>query len=210
MRAAAAVALGGVWGWFCWWGDHQNQWVAVMTNIGGPWLLLAFLMGMWASQVVEGGFLGALMLATAVFAYYGAYEITRGGSYPTADSRYLLGHGIAWVPVAAVGGVGFGVAGSLWRFGNDWQRPASVALLAGALIAEAILNIDDIGTYNRINAGHMAVIALEGVVGIALPFFLLIRGRELATGLAMMLVLAIVALGAERFVFNYLQNHYLA
>ena len=210
MRAAGAVALGGAWGWLSWWGDHQHsQYLAVMTNIGGPWLLFAFLMGMWADNVYEGGVLGALTLAAAVCAYYGIYQATRTND-PTMETRFFLNHGIAWLPIAAIGGAMFGVAGSLWRFGNGWLRPAAVALLGGALIAESILNIDDVGTYNSVNAGHMAALACEAVVGILLPFFLLKRGREMAISVGLTIAVALVGIGVEQAVFDYIQNTYWA
>ena len=90
-----------------------------------------------------------------------------------------------------------GLAGGTWLHGHGWPRSAAVALLGAALIAEGLVfgasrwsHPDQIAT----DPGAV-VLALEAILGLALPALLLRKG-ERAAGYLTLVMAAVVAVAA--------------
>jgi hypothetical protein len=205
-----SLTLGVLWGIVCWWGDDV-RWpmIGMLANAGGPWLLLAFLIGTLTGAPVRGPVCGALALGAAVLTYYAAYDIARIYD-PAADPRYFIPGGAAWLAVAVPAGAAFGAAGAVWRAGPRRLRAAALVLLSGALLSEALLALPDLLTYADLERGYWLGPASEALLALGLPAVLLPWRREALAGLTATLVVAAVGLEAQTRLLEYLQVNFRA
>ncbi len=142
----------------------------------GAWLAVAFAAGATGRTVVLGALRGLVALLAAVGTYYLLIRLLGEGIRPVGAAHAAT----VWGFVAAIAGPALGAAGATWRHGRGWPRAISVSLLAAVLVAEGIvfgsarLPLDDL-------AGDPGAIllAVEAVVGLALPAMLLDRGERL-------------------------------
>jgi hypothetical protein len=155
-------------------------WVAAL---GVPWLAVGFLAGALARDRAAGAVAGAVTLVVATGAYYALH---------VAASRTLSAApvALAWMPACVAAGGAFGAAGAAWRRGGRRARPAAAAVLAGALVGEAVLLWGEW-------PDHVVrvVLAAELAAGAALPF--LLARRALPAALALTAVAAVVLGAAE-------------
>lgn len=103
---------------------------ALLTNSGGAWLVAAFAVGALTSSAERAATAGAVTLVAASFTFYVAVDLFEvGGS----------GHvsALVWAMVGLVAGPIFAVAGHHARDVSR-HRPMALALVAGALVAEAM------------------------------------------------------------------------
>ncbi|MBJ7331894.1 MAG: hypothetical protein JHC95_18505, partial [Solirubrobacteraceae bacterium] len=75
----------------------------------------------------------ALVVGTGTY-YVAMVAISGGGSL-----GYAVVVGVAWGAAALFIGAAFGLAGGLWRGRDDLLGTAAAALLAGALVGEAVV-----------------------------------------------------------------------
>jgi len=135
LAISTALLAGTLWGVLCWLGDGAPSPYSGFFNLGGPWLLLAWLIGCWAGSNPRGALCGGLALAAGVLAYYAVYTsgITVGGQ----ESRVYDPESRAWLLLAALSGPVFGAAGAWSRSAGRWLRIGGVTIVAAALLAEA-------------------------------------------------------------------------
>lgn len=139
-----APLIGGVLlGMLCWLGDRvtgeANALAVALTwlgNIGATWVLLAAMIGRASGGARTGAARGAFSLGTAAMSYYGLAALTggRGDAAPGDPARLVL----FWLAVSAGGGAVFGALGQLARPEVGWKASAALAILGGALAAEAL------------------------------------------------------------------------
>jgi hypothetical protein len=95
-----------------------------LAKIGGPWLLVAFVLGCTAHNAGEGAPRGAVALVAAVLVYYTILGIVQH-SY---DSSPL---GLAWLLVAVPAGATFGALAT-------WRRTSHAPMLLPAAVLAAV------------------------------------------------------------------------
>ncbi len=180
-----------------WWTDQLGfPWTAfIPVNAIGAWLVVAFVLGSIARTIPTGALRGLIGLLSAVAAYYLLIGLLGDGFRAIGASHAAM----VWGAVALIAGPALGLAGGTWRHGHGWPRAAAVALLGAAFIAEGLVfgasrwsHPDQIPT----DPGA-AVLALEAVLGLALPALLLRNGERLAGYLLLVLVsvVAVLAIG---------------
>lgn len=191
-----AVACGLAWGAFCAWGDLQGLgFIGGVANTGGPWLLLAFVVGMRTRGLASGVAAGALVLVVSVAAYYIAHDFGE----QNAGRNGALGRD-AWLPVAVVGGALLGGAGRVSQGAySGWVRVAAVAIAGGALVAEALLILNDEGS---LNSGLRLFLFMELLLGLAMPFVLLRSARERIAGVVLLTAAASAGYVIEQMILN--------
>ncbi len=148
------------------------------------------------------------------------------GSCPPWSSYYVLiatfGEGFraigashaatVWGFVAFVAGPILGAAGGFWRHDAGWRRAVAVALLAAALIGEAVV----FGAARWVAVGNLPqdpgafILVGEAVIGLALPLVLLRPGERLRGYLATagFAVAAALALGPVTTVIRELADRF--
>ena len=193
---AIAIALGFALGLFSLLGDGlpidtPTIVLVALANAASPWLGTAFAAGATVPDRSLGAISGALALSVAVATYYGGLAIR--GVAP-ADLGVVS---IAWIGVALVAGPVFGAAGGTWR---SSRSPVAVAILTGALLAEAAYRFIELEAWDGIDVTRtsMQVAIVNLVAAIVLPVLLLPRDRwPIAYGLTVVIAplgLAVVAL----------------
>jgi Family of unknown function (DUF6518) len=129
----SAAVLGVLWGVTCAWGDTvDSKFIQSATNLAGPWLVLAFLVGLYGRSSRDGAVGGLLALTTSVVAYY----VTQRLGLRAANTRGLLA-GMLWLPISAAAGAVFGTLGYAFRGTNSRYRAGAAVALGGALVAES-------------------------------------------------------------------------
>ena len=136
---------------------------------------------------------GLIGLLSAVAAYY-LLNAALGQGFRVIGASHAA---TVWGAVALLAGPLMGGAGSVWRYGQGWPRAIGVGILAAALIGEGLvfgagrlIHVDQLGT----DPGAL-LLAVEIVLGLALPWLLLRRGERLR-GYVATAVLAVVAAAA--------------
>lgn len=163
-RGAAAAVLGGVaLGVVSRYGDRLDSQFAWVLNIGGPWLVLAFVAGVIARRPRAGAEAGAALQTIAVGVYYVLAPTFHAAHEVDAVVRLT----ILWGLVGAVGGAALGWAGATWRTHSGSVRAVAVALLAGVLLGEGVL------LFARPGRAGAKIFFLEIAVGALLPFIML-------------------------------------
>jgi hypothetical protein len=104
-----------------------------LAQIGGPWLAVAFGVGLAAGKLRDGALAGSACLVTATLVYYGIMALLQHAY----DASPL---GLAWLFVAVPAGLGFGALGAAAR--NPALRVPASAALSAAFAAEAALIVD--------------------------------------------------------------------
>jgi hypothetical protein len=161
-----AIALGAVFGVLVRLGDDGSGAVPWIVNIGGPWLVLAFVVGRWAPDRPARTAVAAL--GSAVVAKY----VVQVGQHEIGAAS-LAARLVAWGCLAVVVGTVLGVAGAADRRGAAWA-PAALGL---PLVAEALAFL------TRLLHGESAQLRYHGQ-----PAGTLVFGLELAAGAAALVV----------------------
>ena len=188
----ASIGGGALLGAAAWFAD-QLGWpleLLVPANLIGVWLAVAFLLGGSARTIPTGALRGLIGLLSAVVAYYLLIAVLGEGIRVTGASHAAT----IWGVVALVAGPVLGGAGAVWRHGTGWPRAIGVAVLAAALVGEAVVfGGSRIVRVDRLVDDPGALLfAAEGLIGLALPFVLLSAGERLR-GYVATVVLAIAA-----------------
>jgi hypothetical protein len=118
--------------WEWWW----------LAKIGGPWLAVAFGVGLSVRRLLDGAFLGAVCLVTATLVYYAIMGLVQH-AYDTSPL------GLGWLVVAVPAGLAFGALGAAVR--RPGLRVPAAAMLSAAFVAEALLTADR----SRVAAGAL-------------------------------------------------------
>jgi hypothetical protein len=171
LALATALAGGILLGLFSALGDSAKAPLVIrwLANIPGPWVLLAFLIGILAGTRVGGAIAAVLGLAAGVASYYAYLYLT--GERPWLDTVEQAI--VVWTLVAVAAGFVFGAAGGSWRRGAAWERILSVALLCGVLAGESILLVTQ-----EDHPGERLMVASEAIFAVALIWGLLPRVRQ--------------------------------
>ena len=170
IRLVVAVVSGALLGVLSRLGDGLPAGLSGLSDIGGPWLLLAFALGALGRRPMRSAALGAASLAFAAASYYGYIELLQGGA-----ARVHVGSvALFWVMVGLGSGALFGCAGQCWRSGNSWARVGAVSGLTGALVGESLLQATQAAPQIWL------VVAAELAAGLIAPW-VLFRARELTT-----------------------------
>lgn len=195
-----ALAAGMAWGAFCAWGDLQGLgFIGGVANTGGPWLLLAFIVGTRTRSLASGLAAGALVLAVSVAAYYA----THGFGEQAANRNDALGRD-AWLPVAMLGGALLGGAGRLSQIERGaWLRIVAVSAVGGALVAEALLILNENGTPDP---GLRLFALTELLLGAAIPLVLLRSARERIAGVVLLAAAASASYVVEQMIFDAVRD----
>jgi hypothetical protein len=193
VRTAALVLLaalaGGVFlGLFSAVGDRSGapallHWLA---NIPGPWVLLAFGLGILAGSRLGGAVAAVIGLGAAVGSYY-AY-LYFSGERPWLDT--VEHAAIVWGFVAIAAGFVFGFAGGSWRRGAAWERIVAVALVCGVLVGESLLVADEQHGSQRF------MVATEALFAVVFACLLLPRLRHRVIAMALTCGASVVAIEA--------------
>lgn len=199
IRLVVAVGSGAVLGVLSRLGDGLPAGLAGLSDIGGPWLVLAFALGALGHRPRRSAALGAASLACAAASYYGYVEFVQGGAAPV----HLVSLALFWVMVGLGSGAVFGLAGRCWRWGSSWARVGAVSGLTGALVGESLLQATR-------TAPQIWLVVAELTAGLIAPW-VLFRARELTTraaavGLAVATPAGIVVTAALSSVSLHLAN----
>lgn len=159
-------------------GDRAPGLAHDLTALGGPWLAVAFAVGVAPARLRVGAATGATCLVTGVLTYYALmWQVEH-----LAGPQYAVPVALAWVAAAAALGAAFGALGAGWRAGRgDARSVRCAALLAGALLGEALLAH---ALWTR-PAAEQAV-ALQALVAVALLVALVPRPRGVALALPLL------------------------
>jgi Family of unknown function (DUF6518) len=190
-----SIGVGAALGGAAWISD-QLSWpysLLIPANAIGAWLGVAFILGASARTIPTGVLRGLIGLLSAVAAYY-LLNAALGQGFRVIGASHAA---TVWGAVALLAGPLLGGAGSVWRYGQGWPRAIGVGILAAALIgeglgfgAERFIHVDQLGT----DPGAI-LLAVEIVLGAALPWLLLRRGERLR-GYVATAVLAVIAVAA--------------
>jgi hypothetical protein len=182
------MVLGALLGIFSARGDGvQITVVNGLANAASPWILVAFAAGTLQTSLRLGAVAGALALLVAVLTYYVGFLF--GGA------TFLLPFLALWATAAVAGGGLFGFAGSAWRSSRPRWAAAAIALVAGALLAEAAHRLILLQVWTGIewHRTYMQV-AVADFVAAALVIGLLSRDRVRAA-LALVPVVTLAGVG---------------
>jgi hypothetical protein len=190
-----SIGVGAALGGAAWISD-QLSWpfsLLIPANAIGAWLGIAFLLGASARTIPTGVLRGLIGLLSAVGAYY-LLNAALGQGFRVIGASHAA---TVWGAVALLAGPLMGGAGSVWRYGQGWPRAIGVGILAAALIGEGLVfgagrlvRVDQLGT----DPGAI-LLAVEILLGAALPWLLLGRGERMR-GYVATAVLTIVAAAA--------------
>ncbi len=190
-----SIGVGAALGAAAWISD-QLSWpysLLIPANAIGAWLGIAFILGASARTIPTGVLRGLIGLLSAVGAYY-LLNAALGQGFRVIGASHAA---TVWGAVALLAGPLMGGAGSVWRYGQGWPRAIGVGILAAALIGEGVvfgagrlIHVDTLGT----DPGAV-LLAVEMVLGAALPWLLLRRGERLR-GYVATAVLAVIAVAA--------------
>ena len=190
-----SIGVGAALGGAAWISD-QLSWpysLLIPANAIGAWLGIAFILGASARTIPTGVLRGLIGLLSAVAAYYLLNAALGQGIRVIGASHAAT----VWGAVALLAGPLLGGAGSVWRYGEGWPRAIGVGILAAALIGEGLafgaarlIYVSQLGT----DPGAF-LLAVEIVLGLALPWLLLGRGERLR-GYVATAVLAVIAAAA--------------
>jgi hypothetical protein len=190
VRAAVAVVLAGAFiGLLGRVSVHLPDLVRWSAALGAPWLVTAFAVGAFVRARWLGALAGGAALTLGVAVYYSVFHWVEG----TTSLRYAVIVGIAWGAVAFVAGAAFAYAGAAWREGSRRAHVIGTAVLAGALLGEAVLLLA-----NWSNPAARSVLLAELAVGALVPVVSAQR-RELPAAVALALVFATTALACEAY-----------
>ncbi|HEU0244551.1 MAG TPA: DUF6518 family protein [Candidatus Limnocylindrales bacterium] len=167
----AALLAGSILGALAWFSDDIGYpyGLLIPANLVGVWGLVAFGAGAGARTVLGGAGRGLFALLAAVAVYYLAYGLLGEGWRAAGAFRAAT----IWGSVAIVAGPPLGLAGSAWRHRTGWPRSLGVAVPSGLLIAEGLL----LGAQVPNDPPARTLLAIEAIVGLALPV-LLVRGAR--------------------------------
>lgn len=192
IAAAAGVALGA----FSVFSDYflTNPW-AIAGNIAGTWVVVAFLVGAFATRepARAGAILGLIALLAATLAYYVGTAI----AWDAINVARLLPGVLVWGAVSVIAGPMAGAAGAVWRRQSfrgktQWWLPAvAVGVLAAPLAAE--------GLYMAwLFSGEAGAVAgfVELAIGLVLPVWLVRTWQEWRIAYAVLSALGILGLVA--------------
>lgn len=180
---AAGTALGGI-------GRLSDSWPhapRLVFALGAPWVVTAFVLGLFACSRRRGVAAGASALVTSVIVYYVVMIVLERRVGPIYGLAMVLG----WGGIATVTGAVFGLAGATVRHGSEPTRALGAAVAGGALAGEALLFLlrGETGT---------AALLLTGQAAIGLAAAALLAGsRRRVQAIASTASLAMVALVAE-------------
>lgn len=190
-----SIGVGAALGGAAWISD-QLSWpysLLIPANAIGAWLGIAFILGASARTIPTGVLRGLIGLLSAVAAYY-LLNAALGQGFRVIGASHAA---TVWGAVALLAGPLMGGAGSVWRYGQGWPRAIGVGILAAALIGEGfvfgagrLIHVDQLST----DPGAI-LLAVEIVLGLALPWLLLRRGERLR-GYVATAVLTVVAAAA--------------
>jgi len=163
--------------------ELPGQWSAP-GNLGGPWLVAAFVAGWLALsprvQLHEGrprlpaaALAGLATLLAMLVGYYLAALLVQGKGERHAVVAF-------WATVAVIGGPLFGAAGGAWRTWPAPRRAIAAGMLGGALVGEAVTfmllrtatlaGFFVIGAYGQgASVALTAEVAIGAAVAVALP-----------------------------------------
>ncbi|MFL5648244.1 MAG: DUF6518 family protein [Chloroflexota bacterium] len=162
----------------------------IPANLIGAWLGVAFVLGASARTIPTGALRGVVGTLSAVAVYYVLIAAFGQGVRSIGASHAAT----IWGTVALLAGPVMGGAGAVWRRGAGWPRAIGVALFASALFAEGFV----FGAPRLIHPDQIAadpgalLFAVEMILGLLLPWFLL-RRDERIRGYAALAALAVVA-----------------
>jgi hypothetical protein len=190
----ASIGGGALLGAAAWFAD-QLGWpleLLVPANLIGVWLAVAFLLGGSARTIPTGALRGLIALIAAVVTYYLLIALLGEGIRAIGASHAAT----IWGFVAFIAGPVLGGAGAVWRHGTGWPRAIGVAVLAAALVGEAVV----FGGPRLVRVDQLVydpgafLFAAEGVIGLLLPALLLRRGERLRGYLATVALAVVAAL----------------
>jgi hypothetical protein len=183
-----ALLAGAVLGSLAWLSDDIGYPLGLLipANLVGVWGLVAFGAGAGARTVVGGAGRGVFALLAAVAVYYLAYGLLGEGWRAIGAGRAAL----VWGLVAVVTGPPLGLSGSVWRHRTGWARSLGIAVPAGVLIAEGLLFQSQVPN----DQAARALLAVEALLGAAIPLVLVQGKRWRALALVGALVVAALAI----------------
>ena len=161
--------------------------VVATANAAGPWLVAAFVAGALQRETRLGAVSAAMALLLAIVVYYAGIYVAGN---EVAD---LARAGGAWLLVAAVVGPMLGAAGGYWARDGERSRVVPIAILAGALLAEAAFRLIQVEAWDgfdiarsdvQVGLVDVAVAALVPIVGLAAPHRLRGYAASVAIGAA--------------------------
>ena len=131
------------------------------------------------------------MLVVSVFTYYCFFYFIQHGItiYYGMEMTFL------WGAIGAVSGGAFGYAGAVWKTGSRRNTTLAVALLSGALVAEALVLLAvevTVGSSNhssyRYSSSHdlsystgEVMMLVELIIGLLLPIIMVNKKEQLRT-----------------------------
>lgn len=133
----------------------------VAGELGGPWLVAAFVAGTLSRTRWLAALTGFAALLAMLVGYYGLAHLD-AGSEVAHTFRF-------WLAIAVVAGPVMGWAGWSWLGPRPFGRSVSISILVGCLIAEGVV----FWSY-----GHRTVPVAEIGIGIALVTLLPATARE--------------------------------
>ncbi len=157
--------------------------VGQLANSISPWLTVGFFIGAFQTRSRNAAAAGFVTLALALVGYYAMVFVRFG--YTGGGTSLLI-----WSIGSIAGGLVFGPAGWLWRYGSLQARTIAVALLGSVWVAE--------GAYLAVVLSMTEIAISYALIGLAVPLVLArtLRGRLLAWAT----MLPTVALGGLGFV----------
>ncbi len=156
---------------------------------------MAFVAGATGRTVPFGALRGLVALLAAVATYYLLIRLLGEGIRSVGAAHAAT----IWGVVAMIVGPATGAAGATWRRRRGWPRAISVSLLAAVLVAEGItFGWSRLSGLDFVAEDPWAVLlAVEVLIGAALPAILLGRGERLRgyAALAAISAAALLAIG---------------
>lgn len=171
VRVAVAIVVAYLFGWVA--GrlpspeDPTEFWI---SNVGGPYLVIGFIAGAWATRgTVTSAIAGSASAVAAVCGFYnlamigssarvyqglppGTPWLTAAGQAYERWLALLLWGSIPWLTIAVVVGLVAGYLGHRWAV---WGSRAGARLVGAALIVEPILYATGLNTHLRLGAAYV-------------------------------------------------------
>jgi hypothetical protein len=133
---------------------YGGPFLVALSNVASFWLLVAFLMGLFAISRKHAALCGAVALLAALFGFYDAWHLA------SASSLHLTFRvARPWVAAALLCGPFYGVMGYLWRTGRN---PFAAMVVVGPFL------IEPLAWYFRLHplAPRPSVCLLESAMGV--------------------------------------------
>lgn len=113
--------------------EHAPEPISLLSALGGPWLVVAFIAGSRIHRGIFGAVAGVTALVAAWGTYYAGKAVLGSPLNPAEYDKPAF-----WLAASLVAGAIFGFGGAVYTSSDRWIRVGVVALLFGTCLSDIL------------------------------------------------------------------------